>query len=257
VDEGNVRSIYINSCEMPIRAKLATKRRDQLPLLEIGGSEEFLTIPDKAGLLEPMHFIIFPDNVAGFEFNFFAPRPTGLRSYILNKAINKVDEVILTPLIRHDINELIANIGEIKVFTFKAGRENAEIISELDKNLANAFKVLSDIGEAKEFEIILRNTPNSKKYFHLDLLNKLALWLQNPTARASVDTLKIKAIDKCTNESRDFDLLNEYIYSKLSVIKHDDIHKVIDSESMYNGIIEAYNQLNPDILQSLERINDV
>lgn len=253
----NYRSIYINSLENPIRAKLGTKRRDQLPTIEIEGSESNLDIPDGAGLLEAMHFVIFSENIIGFEFNQYAPRPSGLRNYLLKKSPSIIDDVILTPLIRHDIDALIRNIGEIKIFSFKAGRDSSDILDELNVSLANVFRTLPEMGNAKEFEIVLRNKPRSKEYFNLNFLSRLPSWLSNPNVHEQINSLKITAVDEATQEMREFDLLNEYIYSKKTVLKRDDTHRCIDSSSMYSAIITAYNELEPDIRESLERIRNV
>lgn len=132
-EDENFRSIYIDSFEFPLRARLGTKRRNDLPMIEINGATDYLTMPEGAGLLEPIHFVIFSDNIIGIEFNFYGPRPTSIRQYLLRKADAFIDEVTLTPIIRHDLSQLIERIGEVRVFSFKAHRDMTTRIRQLDE----------------------------------------------------------------------------------------------------------------------------
>jgi len=252
-DDENFRAIYIDSIGSPIRARIGTKRRNDLPMIEVNGTTHDLTMPEGGGLLEPSHFVIFPDNVIGCEFNFYGPRPVSIRKYLLEKAEDYIDEVIFTPIIRHDLNLLLSRMGEVRVFSFKAHRGMRDLIEEMNTSLANAFSALRDTSDAKYIEIVLRNNSHSRDPISLPLVSNLAHWLGDSSVRAGLEELKIHAFDESACEFRDFDLLKEYIHSVKTVVKHDDIHKSINSDSMYTAIISAYNELRPEIRNILEQ----
>jgi len=251
-EDENIRSIYIDSSNYPIKAKLGTKRRNDLPMVEINGTTDYLTIPDGGGLLEPIHFVIFPENIIGIEFNFYGPRPTSIKQYLINKADTFVDDVTLTPIIRHDLNQMIERVGEVRVFSFKAHRDLTDRIGQLNESLASAFKALKKTSDAKYFEIVLRNQSHSRVAVKIPFFHSLVNWLDDLSVRAGVEKCSIRATDLVTNEIREFDLLKEYIYSTKNVVKHDSIHRSIDSNSMYNGIISSYKELLPEIREIIQ-----
>ena len=60
-------------------------RRTGLPLLEDRGRMNELDLDATTGLLEPIHVMMFPDNVVGAEYNHYGPRITSLGQYLSDK----------------------------------------------------------------------------------------------------------------------------------------------------------------------------
>ena len=247
LDDGNMRSMYIDSTNFPLKARLGTIRKKGLPLMERKGETEPLTIPSDAGLYEPMHFVIFPNDVIGFEYNFYGPRIGSLKSYIASKACDLVEEIELVPLIRHDIRELLSRIGEMRVFKLRVHRDMESYLRELDDNLPDALKALKQTTDAEYIEIVLKSKQYSRSSINVSFVNRLVNWLSRPEVRVGVEDLKIRARDEITGSIEEFDLLQQYLLSVKQVVKQDDAHRSVNVNAMYAAINEAYSELRPEI----------
>jgi hypothetical protein len=246
-DEESILSMFVESKGLPLKGKIGTIRKKGLPLTERYGETKPLKLPLNTGLYEPTHFIIFPDKVAGFEFNFYGPRPTSLKNYILNKASAMIDDIKLLPIIRRDTMQLLSHIGEIKAFGLNIHRDMEEFLKMLDDNLFDTFSGMKKYNDAEYIEIIFRAERHSKKSIHLNFLDRLPEWIKKPEVKEGVDSLRIRARDKITKKIEEFDLLQEYLISKKQIVRLDDIHKSVNPTAMYSAINEAYNELKSEI----------
>lgn len=253
--DGNMWSMYVDSINLPLKARIGTIRTKGLPMMERRGQTIPLTIPPDAGLYEPMHFIIFPDNIVGFEYNYYGPRPGSLKFYLPKKLPNLVDEVELVPLMRRDVHTLLSRIGEVKVFRLKIHRDMGELLRELDDNLPDAIEAAKRASDAEYIEIVFRAKRYSRHGINIPFLNRLASWLSRSEVRAAVDTLKIRARDEITQSVEEFDLLQEYLLSVKQVVKQDDIHRSVNTNAMYAAIQEAYDELRPEIYRIISEGN--
>ena len=255
LNDGNMWSMYVDSNGSPLKARIGTIRKKGLPMMERHGQTTPLTIPPDAGLYEPMHFMIFPNNVVGFEYNFYGPRPGSLKYYLPKKVSNLVDEVELIPLMRRDVHELLSRIGEVRVFRLKIHRDMGELLRELDDNLPDAIGAAKRASDAEYIEIVFRSQKYSRHGINIPFLNRLASWLSRSDVRAAVDTLKIRARDEITESIEEFDLLQEYLLSVKQVVKQDEIHRSVNTNAMYTAIQEAYTELRSEINRIIDEGN--
>jgi len=247
LNDGNMWSMYVDSTNLPLKARIGTIRKKGLPMMERRGQTSPLTIPPDAGLYEPMHFMIFQNNVVGFEYNFYGPRPGSLKFYLPKKVPNLVDEVELVPLIRRDVHDLLSRIGEVKAFRLKIHRDMGKLLRDLDDNLPDAIEAAKHASDAEYIEIVFRARKYSRHGINIPFLSRLADWLSRSEVRAAVDTLKIRARDEITQSVEEFDLLQEYLLSVKQVVKQDDIHRSVNTNAMYAAINEAYTELRVEI----------
>ena len=255
LDGGNLRSMYVEHSELPFKGILGTVRKAGLPLLEEMGSTSPLDIPDTAGLYEPMHFMIFPRNVIGFEYNFYGPRINGLKEYLPKKAPNLIDKVELTPLMRTDIQELISKMGEIKLFRIGIHRNMGDHLRIINDNVHDAFKKLKENDFSEVIEISLRPEKYSRKSIRIPFIDRLPQFLSE--AKDDVDTAIIRA-ENTSNENKvdTFDLLQQYLLTTKSVSKIDDSHRSVNSESMFTAISDAYDELKGEIDRIIDEDNE-
>jgi len=246
---GNIRSMFIDSTTMPLKIRIGTIRKTGLPHLETRGQTSPLKIPDDSGLYEPMHFMIFPNNIVGFESNFYGPRPASLKAYVPKKANNMVDKIELLPLMRQDITELLSRIGEIRMLRLKVNKDMGKYLKDLDDNLPDAFSALMQTTDAENIEIVLRSKSYSKTGIFVTFVERLPKWISKSEVREGVDKLIIRGRDEISGKIDEFDLLQQYLFSKKQVIKQDEIHKSIKMNAMYNAINDAYNESRPEINQ--------
>jgi hypothetical protein len=221
-----------------------TVRIKDLPMTESQGKMDFLDLPPGVGLYEGTHFVLFPNDVIGAEYNFYGPRISSLKNYILTKVPNLVDEVELVPLIRHDFMEQIAKIGGVKKLRLKVHSDNINFMEKLNSNIFNMFKLAHNMApDTEEIDITL----NLSHGINLSIIDNLPIWLRNPDVLVNLLVLKLRAKNKDTEKMEDFDLLQQYILSVKPVIKRDELHKSIDKNSMYNAIELSYDELKSEI----------
>jgi len=247
LEDGNIWSMFIDSSSMPLKIRMGTIRKKGLPLVEKRGETSLLELPVDSGLYEPMHFMIFPNNIVAFEYNFYGPRINNLQHYVRRKAQGIVDSVDIFPLMTRDVSETISKIGEIKLFRIGVHRDMEAYLAELDESLPAALEALKRTSDANYIEIILRQEKYSRENIALNFLNKLASWLPRAEVQDGVDAMKVKAINNITNRTQVFDLLQEFLLSEKQVVKIDEIHRSVDSGAMYSAIIGAHSEQQNEI----------
>ncbi|WP_321430506.1 hypothetical protein [uncultured Methanolobus sp.] len=252
LENGNKWAMYVDSHQSPIRARMGTRRENELPEIECDGNLTPLNIPPKSGLYEPTHFTLFPNNVVGVEYNHYGPRISSLKWYIPRKIPDIVDDVILLPLMKKDVLETIHDIGEIRSFSFAAQRDMGAFVKQLDKHLSAAFDALKETSDSEMIEIVLKSPRYSRDNIKLPLVDNLKKWLGISEVREGVDKLKINALDTTLDEYKTFDLLQEYIMSEKQVITIDDKHRTVNSNAMYAAIHQAYTDCKPEINRTIK-----
>ena len=234
-----------------IKAKIGTTRHTGLPQLEKNGIEESLKIPADMGIYDPTHFIVFDNKYIGFEFNYYGPRPGGLKYYIKKKANNIVNYVDISPLKTNNLFESIKPTDRIKSFNFKFCNDIVSKIKHVDDDL---YEVVNRMCSSKydTIEVVLNKSLSPKKSDSLVLpfLFKISSWFKKDAkAIESIKKMNIETFE-CYDDvkiSKEIDLLSEYIYTEESVVKEDDESRGVSTEAMYDKIIEAYNKLKSKI----------
>ena len=247
LDNGNINSVFVDSEIFPLRVRIGTKRMRGLPLVENRGQTTPLTIPVDSGLYEPMHCIIFPNNIAAFESNFYAPRPNQLKSYVLSKAAGIIDDIELIPLMRTDVDAYLRRVGDIRAFTLKVNRNMGNFIEEISDNLSNGFRGLRQATDSVNIEVVLRCDRNSRNGMDLSFRDLIPNWLAREDVRSGVDKLVIRGRDEESGRIDNFDLLQQYLLSTKQVVTQDEIHRSVNTGAMYRAINEAYVELRSEI----------
>jgi len=246
--DGNMRSIYVDSANFPIKARVGTIRRTGLPDIEERGKISPLNIAPNAGLFEPTHFMIFDNNVAAFEYNFYGPRPGSLKYYIPKKLVG-IDKVDLMALFKPDTLDILNKIGEIKLFELRVHRNMGQLLKNLHESLYDCFSSLKKASNSQTLTIILANEKHSRKPIRLKFRERLYEWLQIPGVREGVESIQIKGRNMETDQIEWVDLLQQFLIAEKRVIKQKDGYRAVDSEDMYRAIEQAYNELKDDINQ--------
>ena len=252
--EGRSLSMYIDTASIPIKIKMGTIRREGLPLVEHSGTTSPLVLPRDAGLYEPVHIMIFENNIMGFESNFYGPRPGVLTFYLPAKASSLVETVEVRALIRKDILNALSRIGEIKLFEMSVQRDMHQHLARLDGSLAKAFEEMKEFTDADTLEISLKTKPYAREGISISFFNnvqRLVDWLHQPGVKEGINQLKITGIDRETRGKIEFDLLQQYLISKKQMMLQDEVHRAVNSDSAYNAIIEAYRESRDEINEIL------
>ncbi|MCE7697792.1 MAG: hypothetical protein K8E24_002790 [Methanobacterium paludis] len=228
--------MYINNINLPMQIIIGTKRESGLPLMEVDGNRSPLNIPERGGLYEPMHFMVFPNNVIGFEYNSHGPRIGSLKSYLPEKAYELVDKVELIPLMKSDVRNEISKMGNIRLFNLAIHKDMGDELSILGDNLIDGLNRTFQQDDTSEvMEIILRPKKYSQKWIHINFRDHLPQFLSN--TREDLEVLKIRAenLDK-DRKVENFNLLSLFVSTRRDVDPIDDVHNVVRAESMFTQI---------------------
>lgn len=248
---GDVNLIEMDSTSSAsqIKGRFAVSRRTSLPELENQGVLTGLQIPSNAGLAEITHFIYYPTaGVIGLEFNFYGPRATALKDYVVEKSRNHsvpVAHIEITPILNHDVDRQVRSIGnEVSLVQIEVAKNSIGITEQLDTSLKNAFEAAASISEAETVEVILRKKKYAKSGFGFPFVKqKLIDFLSQQSNRDQIHRFKMIGEDTTTEKNKAFDLLEDKMISTKSVITVDDKRRAVESTSMYNAIDEAYHEL--------------
>jgi|GEM_PF-1785543 len=266
IDDTKGLSMHIESCISPLKFRLGTRRLGDLPFQENQGNISGVTLPKDHVLFEPSHFMIdidnagFENNIMAFEFNFYGPRIGKFTPYMLEKTFPVVDQVELLPLMNTDFESKLRKIGEIRKFEIGIQRNNGELLKELDESFADATRVLGNLSDSEFIEIIIRHKKRSKKPIKLSFIRnieKLRKFFKQPGVIDNVDTFRVRAENRYSDEIETFDFLEEYLVSKRSVIKIDEKHRSVDTEAMYNSMGDAYRELKNEINTIIKKDKNV
>lgn len=250
---GNERCLYVDESSIPIAARIGTRRKNDLPVVENAGTTRPVPLQNGEALLECTHFIIFQNNVMGIEYNQFAPRTGGLAGYLKEKASKLVDEVDVKYLMKKDLWEDLrkAKNGEILAFNLRVQKGAEDTFKDLSGNLKESFKKLVEAMPGSEtIEIVVRAAKRSKRGFTLPFLDMIPSWISRPEVSSMVESAKLKIINP-DEEREEIDLLNKYIMSTKKVIKQREDLKSVDSHDMFAKIREAYSELEQQIKDSI------
>lgn len=226
----------------PLKIVLGYTRGSDFPLVDNEGNIEPLTLPEKAGLFDPTHLVIFQNGIVGIEYNSKGPRPQTLR-YFLEKKIprSEYSEIKMLQIINPDISSTLSRIGEIKAFEIAIRRNNSDYLKDLNEPLKYAMESLQTISDdVEEITVILKHKKYSKEPITLPFLKQISNWLGRAEVIDNLEDCKITAFDEELKTTRDFDLLNSVIFTKRDIIKMDNVYKSVDSDAMFQAIFDSY-----------------
>lgn len=235
-------TMVIDHVRPQIRGRIGTRRENAWPTQERDGNEQPINAPPNTALLESTHFIFFPKNIIGIEFNYFGPRATSLMAYIPAKSGGLISEMDLRMIVNEDARQTIKRTGEISLARLVVRRDAGEQIRKIDPTLSDALKGLikySDNGET--YEIIIRKSRKANDLHLVGGKTRLAQWIMNEDSRAVTDKLLLRGKNIQTGKTDNFDLLGDGFIYEVNVDRIDSKHSTVVSNSMYNKIIEAYN----------------
>lgn len=231
-----------------IKGRYAISRRSSLPELETNGVLHPLDIPRNSGLAEITHFILYPElGILGVEFNFFGPRASSLKNYLLEKSRNfskPIEYIELNPILNQDVDTLLQDMGEVNMFQMEIARNELSLVEELDRDLHSAFESASRVSDAESVEVVLRKKKYSRSGFPFpiskDALKELLSIGDN---RQKINKIKVDAESRFEEQNKTFDLLEDKMITSKKITTLGNRSRSVDSESMFNKIEEAFQEL--------------
>jgi hypothetical protein len=247
--------LYVESSEWPIKARLSNYKKHDWPTAAIQDRRFPLNVPDGGSICEATHFVVFNNGVVGMEYNQYAPRQGSLARFTELKAPDLVEEVDFDALIDKELVEslILAQERGIRLMRLRVLRGTKNVVEALQGQLGMTLSALEDVSpNSPDYEIIIR--PSRNENMKIPFLPKIVPWLQKDKTKDAINSKKIKTfeIDYNSEDSvESLDLLQPYVMARKKVIREDDDTRAINSQSMYDAIVEAHDELKEAISSSL------
>lgn len=252
--DGAVTCGWIDALEAPQRVCLGKVRRSNLPALEEQGELRPLEIPEDAGIAEQTHLVFFPNNIVGMLFNFYGPRMASLRDYLKKLHPDTPNDLSIDPLLRQDVLEQLDQLRKIRVFDLRILRPFMNRLQQANRDLHETFSAAHEVGEAEQFQLILKPAPNSRGWIadrFLDIARGLAgIVSANPEAKEEVTSFKVRGQNRETSSMETVDVLRDRLVVKKTVDLAGGRTRRLDPDSAYGAIIEAHEELEDQLVQA-------
>lgn len=249
IDEGNDLCVWTWPGAVRPRVCLGVVRRSGLPQIEEDGDVLPLPITPEQGLVEQTHVVFLPNNIVGAEFNFYGPRLSRLAWYLEEKFPDDLPPVTFDLLLREDVQEQLAHLADVRLVQLRLHRSFFDLARQADQSLFDAFRAAGAASDASTVEVVLRHGRYSRESLPERVLNWVRVLAKEPRTREGAEVFKVRGRDDRTQGVENFDLLRDQLVTSRQVVRHGERERAVDSESMFQAIETAYD----DLRESLER----
>jgi hypothetical protein len=242
-DTGNVYSCWVDSSS---QVRFAVIRRDAFPLVEEKGALTALNVPAAAGLVEAIHVRLFPNNIVGFDFNFFGPRLPRFGQYLNTVANGHGDEVVFEPLLRQDVVDELQGGKELRLFRLRIRESEIDTVENIDKGLGRAFREIRALTSGHELEVLVRPKPYSGHSIGTHLMKTAKRLAKRPNVRDVASEFRVKIGDP-GRAGQDVDLLGDHFIADARILKQDASGRALDSADAFANVKYAYDTRSSDL----------
>ena len=215
-------------------------RRSDLPLEELGGQVQPLSIHDDAGVIEQAHVTFFDNNVVGLLYNHFGPRMSALGTYLKSKSTLVPRILRFDQLLRNDVLEQLDRMQSLTMVTLKVDSGYARRLGNIDGLLTRGLVETSTRFEADVIEVALRSKPRSPMALTKEIVNTVKHFAMRADLREGVRTLKV-AGRSTGGGLQQLDLLKDQLIVSTDVEVAVGRNRQLDSNSAFSAIDSAYN----------------
>lgn len=242
--DGN--DIWCHPCRLndPCRVIFGRSIRRDFPQQELGGKLSGLKIDAGGGIAHKTHIVFFSNNIVGAEFNFYAPRASGIGKYFTVVANNQAPNISLDPLDRGHILEKVNDVRDVRFFQLRVQRGYTDVVGDADKDLGEAFKAAAKVGEADILEVVLR-CRKDQEAMDDGILGKVRSLVRSRDLRQGTAKFLLKGFVKSRQKFDEVDLLKSALLSKREIVLLDEKYLVVRSDSAFEQIEAAYKEMKP------------
>lgn len=244
--DGNSTYCWIFRGTAPQRLRVATVRRFGLPMIEAQGNVQSIALAADAGLADMTHVVLFPNNIAGADFNFYGPRLSRLEEYFAVKADGVTPPLTFDTLLNPNVAQRLNDLGELRLFNFRIRRSDVEVLEQRHQSIFRAFRALREVGTAEELEVILRPRKNGRNPIGEEPLLLARELANDDESRNSATKFVVKGVDTDGNVT-EVDVIGDQLLAVKKVIKLGDQDRTIVPGSAFGAIEEAYDEMRYDI----------
>jgi hypothetical protein len=238
-------------------------RRAGLPQIEELGELSDLHLAENAGLVEPVHVVFFPDNIAGVDFNFYGPRVKRLGHYLRLKAGDPTPLAHFEPLLRLDVLNQLEQLQDVRLFDLKIRPSFVEVVERADQDLGSAFQAARNLGHTEQIEILLRPAKDDRTTIETSpeggifsskislgrrLVNIAKTLARRDDLRTETKKFVIEGKRQDTDRVEAIDLLRDHLICHKQIVRHGERSRALDPLSAYAAIESAYGEVKHELL---------
>ncbi|WP_395406050.1 hypothetical protein ACHMXB_22840 (plasmid) [Arthrobacter sp. UC242_113] len=231
------------------RFVLAAVRRSSFPQSELNGTLADLDLGAGAGLHEPIHVRLYPDNLVGIEFNFHGPRPSRLPLY-LQHVIPGAPKFMLEALLRKDAEDQLLHQSEMRLLDLHLRPSYIAEVRKASKSLGEAFEAMTKVSKAEVIGITLRPEPNKRTPLGNRVLKGTRKLAGRSDLSENVVKFKAKGINDLTGKVETINLLDDQLVSHKKIVTLGPNSRAVDSTAAFDAIDAAYETLKPQLLEA-------
>ena len=232
-------------------ARFGKVRRQGLPQLEQAGQVSELGIAEEAGLLESVHAVFFPNNIVGAEYNQHGPRLGRLGNYLRTRSNGHFDRVLINPIVNSDAAAKLDALNELHLLRIHVLPTAVDIVEAEHPPIARALDGLARaLDNPLSLELVLRPVKDSERNFLQEMRQPLQRLLRNLDFRREAKQVHAEGRRTGIRKLNDINLLKDDIVASKAVSLENPRGKALETTSVVNAIIAAYNELRPEIINS-------
>jgi hypothetical protein len=245
--------------EEVIRFALATTRLTDFP--SVGKPNETdlydLNLAEGEGIAEMTHFVYFPKTkILVVEYNHRGPRIGSLISF-LNKVstqlgLERQPHFFYKAIFNREMQSKLDKFSVVTKLEVAATKAQIASIKEVDDHLLVALDSIANTGATDLVDLTISVKRKSRQDLdpQKSFLNKLLGVLSKEKAS---NKLKIVGVNTTTDRLEEIDLLKERLEQSVQVVRIGSGRK-IDSNQMFQNMINAYHSQRSDLLQQTNTI---
>lgn len=226
---------------------LVAVRRSSLPQSEHNGNLADLNLGVGAGLHEPIHVKLFPDNLFGIEFNFYGPRPSRIPLY-MKHVIPDSQDFVLEALLRKDAQDQLQHQSEMRLLDLHLRPSYVTQVQEASKSLGEAFDAMRKLSKAEVLGLTLRPEPNKRSILGEGILKAARRLARRDDLSENVMKFKAKGLNELTGRVEMVNLLEDQLVSHTNIVTLGPRSRAVDSSAASDAIDAAFDKLRPELL---------
>ncbi len=241
--------LYITNLEIKdhiVSGRILDIRKDIFPQLINTDDDKIRDIEahENEGVIETTHFVIAnhpSPTILALEYNHYGPR---IRDFIfclnnLVRASSTLAGVDYLPYSRDDLSVYQDRMQQVSGIVAKVHKNDVNRLESFDEGLFSAFDTARKFGDPEYVEISFKYDYKSINYsvdkldIRDNIRNLIGRFLKDRTGLEMFKKLKVKAKDSSTQKLKEFDLLNIWMRSELTVQKHEKSRAVVSTDILY------------------------
>lgn len=260
-ETGNGRRVHtvVDQPGAPVKFRLNRTKYRHVPPAELHGKVALDYLQQDQGLMDTWYAMAFDRSIANAQLTFIAIATTGntapntlLRDYIKSKFPSDAAQLRIEQLAHKDILERIENMGDGTLFEISVTPSLVEPIRKVDSSLADALHASETLYPQMVLSQVIKPDKPGQSGLKDRFRPVMHALLGDAKHRTHVKRLRLGGMFGNSNRTTILNLLSNDLSVDVEVPYADTTVAVLDADSVYNAIQDAYTDLEYDIHEATE-----